>query len=308
MRDRDNFFRDLLQSETSPKPPHRPIVLKQKQAQQATTSQAMVLAAMKQAQQATTSRAMALAAEKQAQQATTSLEVQTAQQGKQHFPHTGEDTFNSGVQSKRQRLESGFASKPIKNWYNEALKMTNENLYNEINNIYMCAQRRDTRPITYHLSSLEKQIAKIQSSGKDLEKQIQTLKDNITKARTVAGKMIHYHHTKASPLIKGRMDGMIGGTSPPEKRLKRMIGELGVSDLVEIRIGDFLELLKVFKLSGTAVKKIESQVRVNEVFESYSQGVLPVEDAVQKLRAIKNDAPASCRNNEMEAKNALSLF
>lgn len=139
-----------------------------------------------------------------------------------------------------------FATTVVKDWYNTALKKEDEDSYNKINSCFRALQSNDLKASNFLLIQVKQILLREKAELKET-------KAKHAKAEELLKWLCQYFITTRSEALHRREQELLTGKSEDEKQLKQIFSHLKTTDMVSLRISDFLEILRLYKILNERV-------------------------------------------------------
>ncbi|KAJ6847906.1 hypothetical protein M6B38_116590 [Iris pallida] len=151
----------------------------------------------------------------------------------------------------------------VKKWYNLELENQDKETWDMINGCFRGIQSSNTKMANFWLSQLERSHT--------------SLKHKLGEAHQLVSRLVSFSSTSRSDMLNAKERELFSGTetsSKEQRKLKSIFSRLQTADLVNLRIEDFLKLVKTLEIQADGVKELESKAEVQEMTNLYRQHLI----------------------------------
>jgi hypothetical protein len=176
-------------------------------------------------------------------------------------------TKSPQTQEKGKAPTRTFATAMVRDWYNKELLAHDPEFYEKLNGCCRAIQSADMRASNYWLTQIEKEYISIKQANIKIKK-----KED--EAKTLLGKVLDFSSTSRSSALDMREAQLLSNGSTEHRGIKEVFEHLHTSDLINLRIQDFLELTKFFEIKNDKTREYEAELTVQTMISLYQQNLV----------------------------------
>lgn len=159
----------------------------------------------------------------------------------------------------------------VRKWYNDELAKHDKEAWDKFNGCFRAIQSSNTKAANYWLW-----LSRLEKSHTSLKQENSILGEKLQEAHQLVSRLVSFSSTSRSDMLNAKEKDLFPETSSEEdgRNLKSMFSQLQTADLVNLRIEDFLELVKTLGVQADGVKELESKAMVQEMTSLYQQHLI----------------------------------
>jgi hypothetical protein len=184
-----------------------------------------------------------------------------------------------------------FATATVRDWYNKELLDHDPEFYEKLNGCCRAIQSADMRSSNYWLTQIEKHYICLKQANIKRETKAKEGKE-------LLAKLIEFSSTSKSHALELREAQLMSNESTEKKSIKEVFMELETSDLVNLRIQDFLDLTNFFEIKSDKTRELEAEMTVHNMINLYQQNLIDEERFLLFFKRLEDTDISSLFENE----------